>query len=163
MSIDFKKPLINDPYEYFDTTIAQEFFRTMLKDRLDHGMSRSVFSVRHDENIVVKFEVSAGFFQNVQEWEMSKRLENSPMVRWIAPCISISGYGSVLIQARTTKPPADYKWPLRIPSWFTDTKKSNFGLLGGRLVCHDYAINRTVNGAFTKRMTKADWWDTNDS
>jgi hypothetical protein len=45
-----------------------------------------------------------------------------------------------------------------MPAFFTDLKRENFGLLLGRLVCHDYGVNLLMENGMTKRMRKANWW-----
>ena len=65
--------------------------------------------------------------------------------------------GHFLVQARTTRP-THYDWPEKVPAYLTDLKKANFGMLNGRLVCHDYGLHmmREV-GIASRRMVKARW------
>lgn len=54
-------------------------------------------------------------------------------------------------------PPGSY--PDRMPAFLTDMKRTNYGLIGKQVVCHDYGTNLLMQMGLTKRMKKADWWD----
>jgi hypothetical protein len=43
-----------------------------------------------------------------------------------------------------------------VPSMFTDLKVQNWGMLNGRLVCHDYGLTCT---SLPRSMRAAKWWD----
>jgi hypothetical protein len=115
----------------------------LLGRKLGEGSYREVYEHATDPTKVVKIESALGDdFCNVVEWELWRDLEDrddQELLRWFAPCYHISGFGRVLIQARTKKLKA---LPREIPSVFTDLKLSNWGLYKGRPVCHDYGFHR---------------------
>ena len=84
------------------------------------------------------------------DWSADKEMKS-----WLAPCEAISPCGTVLLQGRTQPIPKEH-YPKRLPKFFTDTKRSNFGLLEGRIVCHDYGL---VVSEVETRMVRADWWE----
>lgn len=125
---------------------------------LGYGTARAVFVNRLNEQQVIK--VTTGdddAFQNVAEWQVWNELKDTPMARWLAPCIEISGNGLILLQRRT-EPLAACHAPKRVPVWLSDLKLSNFGLIGRQFVCHDYGlpIIRNHLGHF-KAMRRAKW------
>lgn len=124
----------------------------ILGDKLGYGMSRVVYESKLNSTVVFKIEESARRFQNIKEWELwNEHKFYKPVADWLAPCVDISACGSILIQKRTSHP---IKWPEKLPTFLTDVKKSNFGLLDGKLVCHDYG-NVIFN--LSLRMKKVDW------
>ena len=46
-----------------------------------------------------------------------------------------------------------------LPAIFTDTKRENFGMFEGRMVCHDYAFSMTIlsSRSLTDRLVKVKW------
>lgn len=131
---------------------------------IGQGMSRSVYNCDILPGSVVKVETTAGRFQNIIEWETWQMVSGTPASRWFAACQWISPSGVILIQERTITPhPDDYVD--KVPVWFTDLKKSNWGMSALRkdrlwLVCHDYGTSRMLQeGTITKRTKKADWYD----
>ncbi len=149
---------MSDPCRGYFTAngIAADFFDLMCGQYLGGGCGREVYVSRLDPDLVIKIETGTGRFQNAMEWRVWEEARALPDVaRWLAPCVHISPCGSVLIQRRTA--------PLRrlemarhkkMPGWLTDTKMSNFGILGGKLVCHDYGY---VRWQLTGAMRKVDW------
>jgi len=141
----------------FGGHLNKEFLHFICGPRLGHGISREVFACRIREDCVVKFEPEHGHFANVQEAIAWNLVADDPEVsRWLAPVVAISACGRILLQKRTTKAhPSQY--PDRIPSFLTDQKYENFGMYKGRLVSHDYALNRMASLGDTNRTMKAHW------
>jgi hypothetical protein len=154
-----------------DSTLRQNFFtaNSLVADLyhlcageyLGQGISRTVHVFLPDPTWVIKFEHAGYSFQNVNEWELWNAIKTIKSVQAsFAPCRLIANTGTILLQKRTT--PATIKMlPKRIPVWFTDLKVSNWGMLDGRPVCHDYGTHHTVlaNYAISAKTRKADWWD----
>jgi hypothetical protein len=101
-------------------------------------------------------EEDSGRFQNVIEWETWKRVEGTKFEKWFAPCRWISPSGIVLVMSKTI-PATDY--PKKMPAFLWDFKRTNYGMLDGRLVCHDYGTHKMFENGMTKRMHEADWHD----
>lgn len=136
--------------------IALDLARMLTGERLGQGISRTVYEWLLIKDAVVKFE-REGWHQNVIEWETWERIEHTELARWFAPCLDISPCGRVLIQGRTKPVPAA-KYPEKVPSFFTDLKRENWGIYKGRPVCHDYGIHLMLENGMTKRERKARWW-----
>lgn len=134
--------------------IAREFMRVFLGDLIGSGVDRYVYELRHDSSYVAKIEEASKSFHNAVEWQIWRRLEGSPLEKWLAPCLDISPCGSVLIQRRTTPITSG---PERMPAFLGDMKLANFGMLNGRVVCHDYSRLRLVEPSFSIRMRKVHW------
>lgn len=59
---------------------------------------------------------------------------------------------------RTRQPrPQDY--PAKVPAFLSDLKRTNYGMAGKFLVCHDYGTNLLFEHGMTTRLKKAEWWD----
>lgn len=141
----------------FTSPVQTDVFRMLCGDHLGRGSAREVYECAYDPSLVVKIENRAGSFQNIAEWHVwqdAQFIEHA--ADWLAPCVKISPCGTVLIQ-RKTSPAKSY--PERLPTWLTDTKRANYGLLGRRFVCHDYGVNLICNSGLSKRLRKVEWWD----
>ena len=144
-------------WEYSQTS-ATEFFRCIINEKMGQGAYRNVYTTKLNPDVVIKFERNGGDFHNVNEyhvWQSAKC--NKDIAKWFAPCLWISPCGVVLVQKKT-KPPV--KLPAMLPTFLTDFRKSNYGMLDGKFVCHDYGFYGTVDhhGLYTKRMKKVDWY-----
>lgn len=141
-----------------NAAIHRDAFRLITEDLLGSGIARNTYSSKAFPNCVVKVEEGVGSFQNVIEWETWGRVKHTQHAKWFAPCEWISPNGSVLIMRRT-EPAQKRQYPERMPSFLSDFKRANYGMLDGRLVCHDYGTNLLMEYGMTKRMIKANWWD----
>lgn len=137
--------------------VLRDFFHMICGKKLGSGIARTVYENNFDKTgVVVKIEDVTQSFQNVIEWETWQRVKDTEFARWFAPCVGISPCGIVLVMARTM--PAT-KFPDKLPVYLTDTKRTNYGIYKGRLVCHDYGTHLLMERGMTKRMRKANWWD----
>ena len=148
--------------KYFNNNIfAGDMFDMLCGNYISSGSSRSVYEFigsDTEKEHVLKFERKQHSFQNVSEWEVWSKLEYTEFAKWFAPCANISPCGTILIQRQTTPCPAEFA-PKRIPRFFTDIKLSNFGMLDGNFVCHDYGLHLLMESGMTKHMRKAEWCD----
>jgi hypothetical protein len=121
---------------------------------IGEGCYRKVYQHAMNPKAVVKVEEDAGKFSNVTEWELWREVMDYPKLnRWLAPCLWISPKGMILIQAKTT-PCSHNDLPDKVPSFFTDLKRENWGWCEGRLVCHDYGNILLTAGS---KLKKAKW------
>lgn len=142
----------------FTTTIAKDLFSLICGPKIGQGAFREVYASNTNPKVVVKFEGREGNFDNIIEHEVWQRIQNTEFARWFAPVRHISACGTILVQDRT-EPLAMSELPARIPAFFTDLKRQNWGRLNGKIVCHDYGRNLLMEEGMTKRMRKADWWE----
>jgi hypothetical protein len=140
-----------------------ELFSLVCGKVLGEGVNRTVYEHALDPHLVIKLEHGAGNFSNVTEWQVWQAVEHTEHARWFAPCVGISPHGGVLVMRRTT-PAARH--PEHIPSFFTDTKLRNYGVLTprdgekpGQFVCHDYGLHLMLEKGMTGRLVKAKWWN----
>lgn len=149
-----------DVLDDFPTTISRDLLRIVIGDKLGEGVYRKTYVYKPDPTKVIKIEINGQAFHNVKEWHIWNEMnEHEHAVRkYLAPCHDISPNGIYLIQSRTTVPSANYKWPKLMPKFMTDFKRPNFGLLKGKLVCHDYGLNFAISDSVNKRTRKPDWW-----
>ncbi|MBC7605068.1 MAG: hypothetical protein H7255_20720 [Ramlibacter sp.] len=138
--------------------VHRDTFKLMCDQRIGYGMSREVYSSKVLPECVVKVEDGAGMFQNVVEWETWQRVKDTPASRWFAQCKWISPNGSVLVMERT-KPGSMRDFPETMPVFLCDFKRSNYGMVGEFLVCHDYGTNLLFEHGMTKRTRKVEWYD----
>lgn len=139
-------------------TTDYDIKHTLRGKKISHGASRSVYECRLRKDLVVKIETKGQSFSNATEWQIWQEAEYYGITEWLAPCEFISPSGIVLIQKKTTPAPLDFVYPIEIPAFFADIKKENFGLLEGRLVCHDYGNHHCFRLALqNKKLQKVEW------
>lgn len=149
----------------FDSNVInREIALAVCGKLLGRGVSREVFECTVNPDLVVKIEDKSGSFSNVSEWQMwnNHLSEHKWAADFFAPCRHISSCGSVFFMERTT-PPRNY--PDWVPVYWTDLKLTNFGMIGDRLVCHDYGISLIpdIGLDYKKpRFKNARWWDLDD-
>lgn len=143
----------------------EEAFNLLCGDKIGYGMSREVFECALLPGYVVKVETARERFQNIMEWETWRAVQSTSASRWFAECKWISPNGKILIQERT-RPPSPAEFVEKVPVWFTDLKRTNWGMaLTNKdnrqyLVCHDYGTSLMLqDGTTTRRMKKAAWYD----
>jgi len=152
-----------------DELIHRDAFNLFLGDLIGSGMSRKVFTCPLMPNCIVKVESGSGYFQNVIEWETWQRVKLTEFSRWFAECKAISPNGSILVMERTL-PAAPSDYPERMPTFLTDFKRANYGVVpdgptrSGKagsyfLVCHDYGTNLLFENGMTNRTRKVTWSD----
>jgi len=143
---------------YFRDPLPHDLLSLCAGELLGRGAGRTVCVFAPDPTLVIKFETESQSFQNQWEWETWLRVQDTPHVaRWFAPCVSISSFGSVMLMKRT-EPAPEKAYPDRIPAFMADLKRPNWGLLKGKLVCHDYGRHLLMEYGTTTRMQKAEWW-----
>jgi hypothetical protein len=64
--------------------------------------------------------------------------------------------GSVLLMKRTEPAPASM-YPRRVPGFFADLKRENWGMYEGRMVCCDYGVSNLVSCGMTAGTSAAKW------
>lgn len=149
---------MSEAYDWFTTnTITRDFFAAMAGDQIGEGECRLVHVARLDPTKVIKFEIRGKRFQNAVEWNIWDTFGHNPIIaRWLAKPTFIAACGTVLVMERTHPIPPNFKLPTKIPAFLADIKRDNFGILDGRLVCHDYGtgFRFEVNG---KKLRKVTW------
>lgn len=124
-------------------TVVRDTLGLLVGEKLGFGCYREVFALPWSPRHVLKLESGAGSFHNALEWEVWREMKDGKWSGYFAPCEAISANGAALLMART-KPITKFPTGLTIPSFFQDVKPENFGLLKGRIVCHDYSINELI-------------------
>lgn len=132
--------------ESWGAVLKLDFIRMFCGPLIAKGTARSVYEMTGQPNLVIKVELTEGTFQNIAEWQNWSSLQFTPWSQYLAPCRRISPCGHILIQERTV-PLEDV--PLMLPDFFEDLKHANFGILNGRVVCHDYALTNLHERAIT--------------
>jgi len=115
---------------------ASDLFHLICGQMIGEGQYRQVFEHSLDKTKVMKHD-SGKNWSNISEYQIWAEFQNTPIGKWLAPVDWVSARGLWLIQARTT-PIAIGEFPKRVPAIFSDLKPSNWGMLNGRPVCHDY-------------------------
>lgn len=138
--------------------VHREAFWLLCDNVIGNGMSRQVYDSSVFKDSVVKIENRAAFFQNVVEWETWNRVKDTDFAKWFAPCEWISPSGTILVMKKTFQMLPD-NYPDKMPAFFTDFKYANYGWYNGHIVCHDYGTSLIFENGMTKRLKKADWWD----
>lgn len=124
----------------FDLNAKSNALALLCGKHLGTGISRSVFEIRYSDEYVVKIEQGNGMFQNILEWKIWNMSRDYPLVReCLAPCVDISSCGTVLIMRKTIRPKESVKEAM-FPKWMQDLSSYNTGMIGDRLVSHDYGL-----------------------
>lgn len=153
----------------FDTLELFQKDWLMLSDFIDmwcgkfvgSGSSRMVYEFTLNKTLVVKIDHTNGGFFNVAEWDTYHNIKNShpKLAKYLAPCIQISNAGKVMLQQKTECIRSS-QLPKSIPFFLADTKLQNWGKLGNKVVCHDFANSR-IYSHVSQRMVKPEWWSDN--
>ena len=141
----------------FAPEMAEAFMEMFIsRHPIGVGASRVVFPLWMDfgknenKDLVIKIAYEKDVSFNVNEYETWQAVVHTEHSKWFAPVISMSKCGKLLIQKRTepiTIPPE------KIPAYMTDVKLSNWGMLNGKPVCHDYGSSgKLLTMGLTKRM-----------
>lgn len=123
--------------------VQLEALNILCDEKIGEGSTRTVFRNAFDAALVVKVATSsAGIKSNWEEFATWEAVQFTKLSSWFARCHSISDYGSVLVQEWIPNIPAgQYK----IPSFFSDLKPENYGLVVGtkssQVVCRDYGLH----------------------
>lgn len=144
-------------YDYFNNVISKDLFDTFCSTQLGEGAYRKVYRLTLTPEYVVKIEAGAFNFSNIHEWDVWERVKHTKHAKWFAPCEHISPCGTVLVQKFCKDIDDDALLPEEVPAFFTDIKKSNFGMLNNNIVCRDYGFNLLMEKGMTSRMKKAEW------
>lgn len=136
----------------------EDGFNLLCGRLVGRGSTRDVFecNIRKDVVIKVESEEIRSRFQNIQEWMVWGRIAGTEFEKWFAPVLEISPNGRCLMMART-EILGQAELPDRMPAFFTDFKRQNFGRYQGRIVCHDYGSNLLMEVGMTKKMRKVNW------
>lgn len=136
--------------------VYYDAFNLLCGEKLGSGIHRDVFECKIRPDLVVKVEKGDyRYFANVLEmrfWCDNQYAKD--IAKWLAPCEFLSPDGRLLLQKRAQPIISGSQLPKQIPAFLTDLKKENFGLLDGRVVCVDYALN---NVTVSTRMRKPYW------
>lgn len=139
----------------FTDTVDRDFISFFLGEKLGSGIARQVYAHGFDDRKVIKVEVGAGSFQNIEEWNTWKEIQHTKWAKYFAPCEAISACGTILIQRRTK--PLTNKPKVLLPDFLCDFKVQNYGKIGSQVVCHDYGMNLMRLSGRVK-MKQPEWW-----
>lgn len=122
---------------------VSSFKKQYCGQHLGTGTYREVFIFAPDDKWVVKIETDMTQLEFINALEYHNWNWNrffTAFNKFLAPCLTISKCGRVLIQRRVTREIDGRKksYPTHLPNWITDTKRQNFGWLGKQFVCCDY-------------------------
>lgn len=127
---------------------------------LSRGLNRDVYVCKHDPKWVIKIQKTTNF-DNTMEWKiwLSLYRSSSEYKKWFPDCLTITESGLVLVQQRIFH--GDIKdYPKKIPYFFTDLKIQNYGWIGGRFVCCDYAnVMDNIIRSTSNKLKTAKWWE----
>lgn len=139
-----------------DKIVAHEFVNFFLGNYIGSGISRYVFENPMDPKTVIKIDPSR-YSANVIEFNVWQHVEHVEAInKWFAPVVSMSKCGRILIMKKCSTV-LDSKLPDKVPAFFTDIKKENFGMYKNHVCCLDYASHLLLEKGMTNRMRKANW------
>ncbi len=136
--------------------LTRDMFDLVVGQKLGTGAHRTVYRCFLDDSSVFKFESVAGSFANIVEWESWQTVRYTKYASWFAPVKAISSCGTIILQ-KFVRDAMEEEYPDSIPAFFTDIKKSNFGILDGKFVCRDYGCNLLMTKGITSKMQKVNW------
>jgi len=135
----------------------------MLGKQLGEGVYRSVYEYNLDPKYVIKIE-PRNTECNMSEymlWDEIRGLKNELawVKDWFAPIKYISPNGKILVMERAYEKPQKER-PRKVPKFFSDCKRDNWGWIGNKFVCYDYGfLHRFIKyeNKF-KTIPKDAWW-----
>jgi len=131
--------------------------------KLGSGSYRTVYEHNWDKRYVVKIE------PNNTECNMAEFMLWSEVCGlcgdlawvkdWFAPVLWMSPNGKILVMRRTQEKDKKER-PRKVPDFFTDLKRENFGWIGNKFVCHDYGfIHKFIKyGSKMQKVRQDAWW-----
>lgn len=131
-------PRLEKVTKSFHQAVQADFNELMLGELLGTGLSREVYVNRMNPRQVVKLEQDG--FQNVTEHLIWSAVCDTPWAPWFARCHWISPNGRVLIQERGFLPKKAPPMPELVPSFVTDARECNLGVIRGRWALCDYGF-----------------------
>jgi len=136
--------------------VYKDCFNLLCGEKLGAGIHRDVFECKLRPDLVVKVEKSDHrYFANVMEMQFwCDNQYAKDIAKWLAPCEYLSPDGRILLQRRAQPIVDESQLPKQLPAFLTDLKMRNFGMLDGRVVCVDYALNVVIA---SRRMREAHW------
>ena len=141
-----------------DPKISEDALNLLFGDLLGNGIHRKVWACRIRPDLVVKVEDESSDwrdFANAREMQFwCDHQHYLPVAKWLAPCEYMSPDGRVMLQKRVDPLAPSFELPGTMPTFLTDFKRENFGLLDGKLVCVDYS---TTIPAPSLRLKKVHW------
>lgn len=137
-----------------DRIVTLELMDFFLGKYIGHGASRHVFEYKADKKWVVKLDCST-WNANVEEFKVWKTVEFTKHAKWFAPIGKMSACGRIMLM-RKCEPLVVA--PKRIPSFFNDIKRDNWGTLNGQPVCLDYGINDLTKFGLNVNSFKTPNW-----
>lgn len=131
--------------------------------KIGSGSYRTVYEYNFDKSYVIKIEHS-NTECNVVEWMLWEEIKGlrgdlAWVKDWFAPVLWMSPNGKILVMKRTYEKPNKER-PRKVPDFFTDLKRDNFGWLGSKFVAHDYGfVHRFIKyGSKMRTVSKDKWW-----
>lgn len=117
-------------------TAQADIVDMVIGEYIGSGVDRHVFHHRANSDYVVKVSHGEYDFQNIAEWLMWNEAPDH-LSEWLAPCVSISRGGLVLIQMKC-EPCPKHLLPAKLPRVLGDIHMKNVGIFEGRPVVMDY-------------------------
>lgn len=136
--------------------VGKDFVNLICGKLIGEGQYRKVFEFKQDETLVIKYAHEPKY--NILEYLLWEKASFTDIGKWLAPIRWISPDCYWIIQART-QPIRPEELPKKIPAIFCDLKPENWGLLGGRPVCHDYGFSSAFDLARKegKKLVNVNW------
>ena len=136
----------------------EDAFNLLCGRKIGEGMTRDVYECNLRPDCVVKVENAdvRSHFQNLQEWMVWGRVCGTDLEKWFAPVVQISPNGRILLMKRTL-PSHTEGLPDKVPVFFTDFKRANYGFYQGKFVCHDYGSHLLMERGMSKRLRTVNW------
>ena len=128
---------------------SEDMVRMCLGDKLGEGQYRIVFDFALIPDTVCKFDKSCPASANWNEYNVWNAVKGTRHEKWFAPIVAISPGGEFLLMKKARPIQDGDKWPKKIPLFFADVKRDNFGFIDNKIVCTDYQfICRAVDLSF---------------
>lgn len=149
--------------QIFEEISTDDSIQTIIEkicgELIGQGTYRDVYALKDNPRYVVKIErdMSTGKFCNATEYVNWCDLRYWDFIEpWLCPCVRITETSQVLIQKRAKLIESVDQLPEKVPSIFTDLKRTNWGILNKRPVLLDYPYLRYT---MSQRMRTPKWRD----
>ena len=155
-----------------DQLLFNDAIDLLCGQKIASGQFREVFDCTLMPGYVVKVEKDSSTFHNIREFEVWQAVQYTEHSAAFAQVHIMSSNGRILVMEKTQRPGLK-EWPDKIPAYFTDIKRENFGMsmlkdpktgiISNKFVCHDYGCHLMLENGMTKRLKNVVWGDINEA
>ena len=151
--------MISYPIAPSDISGVAELNAYLFAEVLGEGEHRVVYAMQGNTEHVLKVTKEGRNWANFAEKELWDVAQNTPLAKFLAPCVSMSDGGRILCQRRVERLILPCEAPEYLPACLSGTHHGNLGILAGQVIMFDYGLNLArFNGIDPMKRSKTRAW-----